>query len=413
MHAAEAGRNAKQSLHFLVFYALAVAGGAIGYIPFLTLLLPLQAAQKFGDGSLSILAYAAFAGAIAASVANIFFGWLSDLTRTRRPWIIIGMILSSTLLSLMPYAPSATSLIAMIVVWQLGLNMMLGPLTAWAGDCVPDGQKGLLGGLLAFAPAMGALSGTVITVQGFATAHERHVVIAILVVILVSPLLFLVRPKPIPELLADEPAEPIGATTVRRAKGDVVKMWVARLFVQIAEASLFAFLLLWFRSVEPGFGEHDVANIFTAVLGSAVLFAIIVGRWSDRTNRPILPLAVCALTGAAGLTIMAIASTLAAALFGYFTFGLASSIFLALHSSQTLRVLPSARYRGRDLGIFNLTNTMPSLVMPWLTLALVPLYGFKALFLLLAALAVVAFVLLLTMSRQMDSQPQTNDVMPR
>ena len=403
MYTVEAERNAKQSLHFLVFYALAVAGGAIGYIPFLTLLLPLQAAQKFGDSALSVLAYAAFSGAIAASVANIFFGWLSDLTKARKPWLVVGMVLSSTLLTLMPYAPNATALIAMIVVWQLGLNMMLGPLSAWAGDCVPDEQKGLLGGFLAVAPAMGALSGTVITVQGFASAHERHLLIAVLVIVLVSPALFFIRPKPTPELLSDDAAQPLGNTTVRRVTGEAVKMWIARLFVQIAEASLFAFLLLWFRSVEPGFSEHDVANIFTAVLGSAVLFAIIVGRWSDRTKRPILPLAVCALTGAAGLTIMAIASTLPAALFGYFTFGLASSIFLALHSSQTLRVLPSARHRGRDLGIFNLTNTMPSLVMPWLTLALVPLYGFKALFLLLAALAVVAFMLLLTMSRNMDS----------
>ena len=77
---AGSGKNERQSLHFLFFYALAVAGGAIGYVPFLTLLLPLQATQQFGGEALDILAYAAFAGAIAASCANIFFGWLSDIT---------------------------------------------------------------------------------------------------------------------------------------------------------------------------------------------------------------------------------------------------------------------------------------------------------------------------------------------
>jgi predicted MFS family arabinose efflux permease len=81
-------------------------------------------------------------------------------------------------------------------------------------------------------------------------------------------------------------------------------------------------------------------------------------------------------------------------------FGLASSVFLALHTSQTLRVLPRPHTRGRDLGIFNLTNTVPSLIMPWLTLALVPAYGFDALFLLLAGLATIASALLLTMPRQ-------------
>ena len=403
----DAHKNAKQSLHFLLFYALAVAGGTIGYIPFLTLLLPVQATQQFGGDALNVLAYTAFAGAIAASCANIFFGWLSDVTKRRRSWIAAGMILSSMLLALMPYATSAAVLIGMIIVWQLCLNMMLAPLGAWAGDTVPDAQKGLLGGFLAFAPALGALSGTIITLQGLVTQHERHLAIALLVIVLVTPVLFIVRPAPMPELQADVADDEQSATIRRRSKGDAARMWLARLLVQIAEASLFAFLLLWFRSVEPGYSENDVANIFTIVLGIAVLFAIVVGRWSDRTSKPILPLAICALAGAGGLTVMAIAVTLPVALVGYFTFGVASSIFLALHSSQTLRVLPSAQHRGRDLGVFNLTNTVPSLVMPWLTLALVPVYGFDALFLLLAALAVVAFVLLLTMARTADSQKVT------
>ena len=38
---------------------------------------------------------------------------------------------------------------------------------------------------------------------------------------------------------------------------------------------------------------------------------------------------------------------------------------------------------------------MPSLVMPWFTLALVPWFGFSGLFLLFAALALVAALLLI------------------
>ena len=392
-----ADKNAEQSLHFLFVYALAVAGGSIGYIPFLTLLLPLQATRQFGENALNLLAYAAFAGAIAASGANIFFGWLSDITKRRRPWIAAGMVLSSLLLASMPLATSGTALIGMIIMWQLCLNMMLAPLGAWAGDCVPDAQKGLLGGFLAFAPALGALSGTIITFQGWVAPHQRYGVIALLVVVMVTPALLAVRPVAMPDLQANRSNNHKDATAGRRHKADAARMWLARLLVQIAEASLFAFLLLWFRSVEPSFGENDIANIFTTVLCTAVFFAIIVGRWSDRTHRPMLPLAICALAGAGGLIVMAIAATLPTALLGYAIFGLASSVFLALHSSQTLRVLPSAQHRGRDLGVFNLTNTVPSLIMPWLTLALVPTYGFGALFFLLAGLAIVASILLFTM----------------
>src|SRR3546814_20355748 len=58
--------------------------------------------------------------------------------------------------SLVPLAKDVWTLVGIIIAWQLTLNMMLGPLAAWAGDCVPDDQKGLLGGLLAFSPALGA-----------------------------------------------------------------------------------------------------------------------------------------------------------------------------------------------------------------------------------------------------------------
>jgi hypothetical protein len=69
-------------------------------------------------------------------------------------------------------------------------------------------------------------------------------------------------------------------------------------------------------------------------------------------------------------------------------------VFLALHSAQVLRVLPRSDRRGRDLGFFNLTNTVPAMVMPWLTLLLVPQLGFTALFAVLAALALLAAWLL-------------------
>ena len=174
-------------------------------------------------------------------------------------------------------------------------------------------------------------------------------------------------------------------------------MWIARLFVQIAEASLFAFLLLWFRSVVPDFGDNDVATLFAAVLAMAVVATFAMGRWSDRNGKPIRPLAMCAAVAAIGLLIMSAANGLGLAVVGYVVFGLSSGVFLALHSSQTLRVLITPKTRGRDLGLFNLTNTVPSLIMPWLTLAMVPVYGFDALFLLLAGLAVAACLLLTTM----------------
>lgn len=384
----------------MYMYALAVSGGAVAYIPFLTILLPLRATSLAGDDALDVLAIAAFAGAIAASVANIGFGWASDVTGTRRPWIMAGLFLSTSMLLAMPLATSVPLLISMIVIWQVSLNMMLAPLAAWAGDSIPDSQKGLLGGLLALAPALGALSGAVVTLEWLVPFENREVLVGIFVMLLVCPLLFAGRPVAMPHLMHPNGTGIDQKSRITTHKRGTVQMWLARLLVQIAEASLFAFLLLWFRSLKPDFTANTAATIFAFVLGFAVFLALAVGRWSDRASRPILPLIWGSAIAAAGLVIMAFAPNLTIAIIGYVAFGLSSSIFLALHSSQTLRVLPRPHTRGRDLGIFNLTNTFPSLIMPWLTLALVPKYGFYALFLLLAALAMVATLLLLNMRRR-------------
>ncbi len=389
-----------QSARFLYLYALAAAGGAVAYVPFLTILLPVRVSSLAGDDAVSVLAYAAFAGATAASLANIAFGWLSDRTGDRRPWIVAGLVLSCLLLLSVRTATSVPVLIAVIVVWQICLNMMLAPLAAWAGDLVPDSQKGLLGGLLSFAPALGALSGALVTLPAMASPDERLGLVAAMVVGLVLPALLFGAPRPMPQLM--ERREPEDADESKAAAGGtaVARMWLARLLVQIAEAMLFAYLLLWFRSIEPGYSDNDTATLLFIVLGVGVPLALLTGRWSDKVNRPIAPLAVGAGIAAIGLLIMALAPSLTLAIAGYVVFGLASTVFLALHSSQTLRVLTKPRTRGRDLGLFNLTNTVPSLIMPWFALALVPAFGFAALFLLLSGLALLACILLLSISRR-------------
>lgn len=380
----------RQSLRFLALYALAAAGGAVAYVPFLTILLPVRVADVTSDG-VTVLAYAAFCGAVAASLANIGFGWLSDRSGMRRPWIAAGLVASGALLVAMQWVDSVPMLIGMIVVWQLALNMMLAPLSAWAGDCVPDSQKGLLGGLLAFAPALGALSGAVVTLPGLAEADTRLLLVAGIVVAMVSPALLVGAPRSIPQLMRAEPDPAPGPTPKRAA---VARMWLARLLVQIAEAALFAFLLYWFRAIDGSVTDNDTAAVFSLVLCLAVPLALATGKWSDRAGRPILPLVVGSAVAAAGLVGMATADTLALSIASYVVFGLASSVFLALHASQTLRVLPRPDRRGRDLGLFNLTNTVPSIVMPWLTLLLVPMLGFQALFLVLAALSLTACLIL-------------------
>lgn len=393
--------GARQAPRFLLLYALAAAGGAIAYVPFLTILLPMQVTALVGGEDVAWLAYATFAGAIAASLANIGFGWLSDRTRSRRLWIAAGLVLSCIALVGFARIADIRGLIALLVVWQFALNMMLSPLAAWAGDYVPDRQKGLLGGLLAFSPAAGALAAAFVTLPGLASPEGRLWLVAAIVAICVLPALLFGAPRAFPHLMEGNhtPRDPTPAE-IRHPRSVVIRMWLARLLVQISEAALFAYLYFWFRSVDPAMTDARVAQIFSVILVVSVPLALAVGHWADRHRRPFLPLPVTAAIAAAGLLAMGLSTSLTSAMAGYVVFGVAASIFLALHTGQTLRVLPRPANRGRDLGIFNLTNTSPSLIMPWLTLALVPVFGFSGLFVALALCAACAALLLASLPRR-------------
>jgi len=378
------------SPRFLWLFALAWAGGAVAYVPFLTILLPLRVVAIAGEDSVRLLGLITFCGALAASVGNILFGWLSDRTGDRRLWVAAGLLMSVTLLVSVPVGRDPVSIIALVVCWQLALNMMLGPLSAWAADRVPREQTGFLGGLMALSPALGALSGVIATVPGLADANQRLWLVAAMVAACVAPVILFGRTSPPLPSAADAKGPP---------RKFAVRMWLARLLVQIAEAALFAYLLLYFRTLDPGVDESQIARLFGAVLAAALPVAIMAGRFADRTLRHALPLALCASGSAIGLVAMSLAANLGQAVAAYILFGLATTVFLSLHSGLTLRVLPDPRHRGRDLGIFNLTNTVPSLIMPWLTIAIVPQRGFATLFVVLAVLAAASAVLLFSLKR--------------
>lgn len=387
--------RASPQSRFLPLFALAWAGASIAYIPFLTILLPVRIetlAGVMGHSGLAVtwIGSFAFAGAIAASIGGIVFGWASDVVGSRRIWVAAGLILSVGLLLLTTQMTSFVEHIVLLTCWQLALNMMIGPLSAWAGDQVPDRQKGKLGGMMAFAPAAGALTGALVTVPGMARPETRILIVVLLQVCCVAPLLICGSVSRVKSATQDVPM----ARSDLPQHAVLLRMWVARLMVQVSEATLFAYLYLWLRSLDPGFDDATTARIFGGMLAVAVPVTLFVGSWADRHGKPLLPLRIAAALASAALLLMGASLSPLVAIVGYAAFNLCSSVFLALHTAQTLRVLRHGDRRGRDMGVFNLTNTLPSLIMPALTITLIPTLGFRGLFLLLAVLALGAAALL-------------------
>lgn len=382
---------------WLLLYALAWGGGVVAYTPLLTLLLPLRIAALGFEDKVGGLSLAVLVGAVTASVANIAAGALSDRFARgpggRRPWVVAGLAVTAAAYGLVGLADTLVGILAAVAVFQAGLNLMLAPLAALAADEVPDSQKGLLGGLMGAAYPLGALSGVV--VMAATSPAARLAVTVAVTILLVAPFLaiFRVRAEAAPSVA------PTTAVQARKAR-DLAAIWAARLMVQIAGAILFAYLLYYFETVEVAGARLSadrmavrVAWLCGVAAAVTVPLSIVLGRWSDvvRARKPFLQGA--ALASAAGLVLMALFPDWALAAWGYGLFAISSAIFLALQSTYAMQLLPSPDHRGRDLGVLNLTNTLPSILGPGLAYATLQAGGFRPLMLLLAGLAVLAALL--------------------
>lgn len=390
------GGAARQPLGFLLLYALAYAGGVTAYTPFLMLVLPARITELAGADDIVWLGYIVFAGAVAASVSGVLSGWLSDRTSNRRLWIAVGMVATILLQLAMTQCDSIGALLWLVVAWQLALNLMLTPLIAWAGDFVPDTQKGLLGGLLSIAPALGAWSGILFAAGAVASFEGKAVIIAAMTAAFMLPLLLLGQPR---RLTVSPGVSPASQATSPHLTSAAARMWVARLLMQISGAALASYLYFWLRALDPAMGDGEKTVLFAGGLSASIVVALFLGRWSDRYGHPFAVLSLIAALAGLALAAMALATEPAMAKLAYVLFAIAGATFLALHGSQTLRVLRDPAQRGLGIGLFNLTNTAPSLVMPWIAISLVPGFGFGRLFLVLALLALCAAALLATMPR--------------
>jgi len=372
---------------FLLLFALANAGGVVAYAPLLTLIFPARIWDIAGPSAIHWLGAATFAGAIAASVGNVAFGWASDMMGTRRNWVLAGLVLTVASYVALLFASSLVEIVAAIVIYQLSLNMMLAPLTAWAADTVPDHQKGMLGGWLAAGAPIGALAGVAATSPGLDREWMQFALVCALIVALVSPVLLL-NSSAVPRPIEPSRRDP------EQLRLDFALLWLARLIVQVSGAVLFSFLLFYFRSIPQPVAQSNVAIISATTLAIAFPTTILIGRLSDRWG-PRKPFLIGAVVAAAiGLLTMAEHETTLTAVLGYAVFEWSVAVFLALHAAYAMQVLPTPGRRGRDMGILNLTNTFPSLIAPVLAVWLVPGHGFPTLFALLAGLMVISTICL-------------------
>lgn len=359
-----------RKLRFLLAFALAYAGGVLSYMPLLGFLLPERIEAMAHQGRIEALSTVLVAGAVVASLSNIVAGMLSDRSfaagRSRRGWIGIGLVGTVLAYGWVWRAQGATELLLAVCAVQAAINVVLAPLLAMLADEVPDAQKGLASGLTTVAqPLSMGLSAALVALEQRSEALA-YLALTLLIVGMVLPLLAtrarLLPPSPEADHAARQP--------VRQQ----IWLWIARFLPQTAMNVLSYYLIYYFEDVSHGMPATALVqkvSILSAIATMlAVPLAVWAGHWARAQSRRRLLAQICVMAAAAGLLVMRLTDGWQGAALGYGLFAVGTHVFLALHAALMAQALPSPRHRGRDMGLQNLANTVPSLVGPALAVSL-------------------------------------------
>lgn len=366
---AEHAQRPRQSRWFVLGYGAAQAGAYITFIPLLTLLLPLKAEALDPANKGILLAQVAMVGGIMASLANLVFGGLSDRTQSRmgrrRPWIFAGLAVVALSLALIEMVQSGGFLIAAIVVFQLGVNMVYAPLTALVPDMVPDDQKGLVSAWGGAALPVSTLFTA--TVVAHLTGWEAAPYLAVVAVAGVLILPFVIR------LREPAPSAPAARTPWSIA---ALKDWNflfafgSRLLAEGAVALHTLYLLYLVQNLPEGMfpGRLNATGAFGVLLTAATLSAMVSGfaagavsDWLGR-RRPLTVLG-CVMMGAA-LAVMAGMPSWSVMVGAQILFGVGHGLHAPTVAAMTAEILPDPSQPGRDLGLMNVAVALPQFLGP-------------------------------------------------
>lgn len=392
MHKHGTEPEGRRSLPFILLVALANAGGVIAFLPLLSFLLPVKIAHMAGDARIGVFTATVIAGALAASASNVLFGWLSDRSVARgggrRGWVMLGLAGLGASFALVAWASTPLQIVVAVALFQTAVNAVLAPLFAIMADEVPDAQKGLAGGFIALGAPLAAAVAAMMATIGITTEPAQLAFVFAVSLLCVVPLL----------RIPAHTAPAASATGEPRLTGrDLAIAWTARLLVQVAGNALWLYLVYYFASIDPATPASKSVGALGHLMTVAYLLplpvAVLAGRWSDRIGRRKPFLLGFAALAALGLAGLALAWSWLSAAIAFALYAMGSAVFLSLHSGFAMQLLPDPRHRGRDLGLVNLTNTLPALLGPLLTWALATPRDFSPVMLTLAGLTLAGGLL--------------------
>ena len=335
---------------------------------------------------------------------------LSDRTTgrlgRRRPYLLGGAALIAAGSVLTAVAGSVLALTLAYVVLGTGAIAALVATSAVVPDQFEPARRGVPSSMVGLGAPIGAVLGLFLAqlVQPHLTAMILLPAgVAVLALVLLSVVLKDRRlsPDERPAFALREFAGTFWVSPRRYPSFGLA--WASRLFVFLGIAAVNAYQAFYLIEVQHVDEETVGTTIFLATLILTVvslIFAPLAGKLSDRVGRRKPFVVVAALIFATGLGLVAAASSIPAFLLAIGVVGLGQGVYLAVDFALITQVLPDPANPGKDLGIMNLANSLPTLIVPAVAPALLAIaatapHNFTALFVAGAIAAIVSAVFIL------------------
>jgi MFS family permease len=372
----------KAGAGFIAVYAMGYVGAYIALITPVATTLALKVGELDPAGKETSLGLISAIGALVAIVSNAFSGALSDRTRSglgrRRPWILGGALGGVVALAIVGFAPSLVVATLGWILAQLTLNWVLAALQALLPDQVPLAQRARVSAVLGISQQVSPLLG--IGIAFGVQAAGGGIGLMFLVPGIVGAIMLLV----VVAVIRDVPHEQAGpfrfgefirAFRIEKGKrGDFGWAWFGRFFVILGFA-VYTTYQVYFIGDRLGIPTDQVVliQLYALLIFSGVLTvsAIVSGRLSDRMGRrkPFV-FAAAAIVGV-GLGMLALTYTLPFFFLSAVVMGIGIGAFFAVDLALLTDVLPDKEHAAaKDMGIFNIANSLPQSVAP----AIAPLF---------------------------------------
>lgn len=341
---------------------------------------------------------------LTAAIANLLFGAFSDVTRSRwgkrKPYIILGTVVTS--LSLVAIA-NIQSIIAIIAVWVVTAaaeNAVAASIYAQISDRIAPKWRGTISTFYGVGGTIVPQLFAILAAQFLGDVRVGLYVMAAIALVLMLVHIWLAGEKSNmdePKVTLDKKNLVTHFSLPTKGARDYYLALFGKFFMVLGHTIITTYLLYIFTDYMQMNDKSAGAaiSIFSSImLFIGLTFALVSGVLADKLKRVKLPVSIATyLLGLAALFPLFDANPWTMYVYGVLA-AMGTGIYNSVDGALNLDVLPSAATAGKDLGLINLGVTGAQMLGALVASMIVTGLGYEAIFMFSVAMEVVGGILI-------------------